>query len=235
MDNMVARLQVGRGPNSDREYILSEAETTIGRSSNNDIMLDDPEVSRRHARILRQGDMFQIVDWGSTNGTFVNSHRVSAPTSLQDSDIVELGESISLTFWQTITHVPTDPKKPVETQMNPSSKQEDIATQLDLSPPEAVIPAAPPVFEAPVPQISAMEQPPVAQQPPVPQEPAPSQKRARPRWLSCGCLFIILIFLCMATLFFLDSYQGGRLLYCGPLQPFFETALTPFGFAPPCS
>ncbi len=232
MDGVVARLQIKHGPNIDQEYTLSEAEATIGRSSNNDIMIDDPEVSRRHARILRQGIAFQIVDWGSTNGTFVNGRRVTSPTPLQDGDSVELGESVSMIFWQTDANIPPVPQKPIERQSQ-QSKQNEIETQLDLSSPENIVETPLPIFEPPKTPVKPLQQHDVSQQPAVPASSPP--KPARSRWLTCGCLFVILIFLCMATLFFLDAYQGGRLLYCGSLQPFFETILGPFGFAPLCS
>jgi hypothetical protein len=60
--------------------------------------------------------------------------------------------------------------------------------------------------------------------------------RNRRRWvLGCGCGCLLVVFLCMATLFFLDSYEQGRLLYCGPLQPLFEMLLDPLGFSPACA
>jgi hypothetical protein len=71
---------------------------------------------------------------------------------------------------------------------------------------------------------------------PGPVEAKPEKGSNRRRWMlgcSCGCL--LMVFLCTATLFFLDAYDQGRLLYCGPIQPFFELILGPFGFSPACA
>ncbi|MCS7002849.1 MAG: FHA domain-containing protein, partial [Dehalococcoidia bacterium] len=53
---------------------------TIGRDSTNDLVLENPQVSRRHARIERRGAELVVIDLGSTNGTFVNGARVSQAT-----------------------------------------------------------------------------------------------------------------------------------------------------------
>ena len=49
---------------------------TIGRSSDNDIAMKDPYVSRRHLKITRRGETYAIVDLGSRNGTFVNGKQI---------------------------------------------------------------------------------------------------------------------------------------------------------------
>jgi adenylate cyclase len=59
---------------------------TIGRGQKNDIVLEDRQVSRRHALIHRQDqDEFWLVDLGSGNGSFVNSRRVTLSTRLRDT------------------------------------------------------------------------------------------------------------------------------------------------------
>ncbi len=70
--------------------------TTIGRSPDCGVFLDDVTVSRRHAALVRHGDRWQIDDLGSLNGTFVNRRRVdSAP--LEDGDEIQIGK-YRLTF-----------------------------------------------------------------------------------------------------------------------------------------
>ena len=51
-------------------------------------------VSRRHARVLRQGELVLLEDLGSVNGTFLNTHRLApyVPESLQNGDILQLGK-----------------------------------------------------------------------------------------------------------------------------------------------
>jgi len=72
--------------------------TTIGRSPDCGVFLDDVTVSRRHAALVRREGGWQIEDLGSLNGTFVNRRRVdSAP--LEDGDELQIGK-YRLTFLQ---------------------------------------------------------------------------------------------------------------------------------------
>ena len=74
-----------------REFDLEGHTTTvIGRSSDCDIVVGDPNVSRRHAEIRRMGRGFSLVDLGSTNGTEVNGQRVTE-TSLMNGDVIGVG------------------------------------------------------------------------------------------------------------------------------------------------
>jgi pSer/pThr/pTyr-binding forkhead associated (FHA) protein len=62
----------------------------IGREAGNDLIIPDPTVSRRHARIVPEGGMLILYDEGSTNGTFVNEQRITRQP-LQPGDIVRFG------------------------------------------------------------------------------------------------------------------------------------------------
>jgi hypothetical protein len=79
------------------EHFSPEGErTTIGRSPDCDIFLDDVTVSRKHAVLLTSGGRFTIEDQGSLNGTYVNRRRIdSAP--LSDGDELQIGK-YRLTF-----------------------------------------------------------------------------------------------------------------------------------------
>jgi len=66
------------------------SEVLIGRE-NAALLLDDPEVSRRHAVIRPRGDGLEIEDLGSLNGTWVNGHRVTQTTPLAAGDSVRVG------------------------------------------------------------------------------------------------------------------------------------------------
>jgi pSer/pThr/pTyr-binding forkhead associated (FHA) protein len=63
---------------------------TIGRLPECDVILGDPNVSRRHAEIRRQGTGFVVVDLGSTNGTRVNGAGVKE-RRLVDGDEITVG------------------------------------------------------------------------------------------------------------------------------------------------
>jgi hypothetical protein len=63
---------------------------SIGRGLNNDIILEDTRVSRHHAQLRYRSRRFWIADLGSTNGTFVNSERITE-RALRNDDTISLG------------------------------------------------------------------------------------------------------------------------------------------------
>jgi hypothetical protein len=71
--------------------------TTIGRSPDCGIFLDDVTVSRRHAVLVEEDGGFVIEDQESLNGTFVNRRRIDEPARLADGDEVQIGK-YRLTF-----------------------------------------------------------------------------------------------------------------------------------------
>jgi FHA domain/zinc-ribbon domain len=66
--------------------------TTIGRSPDCDIFLDDVTVSRKHAVLVERNGDYLIEDEGSLNGTFVNRKRIDAATRLESGDEVQIGK-----------------------------------------------------------------------------------------------------------------------------------------------
>ncbi len=79
------------GGRAGEHFPLRGQRTTIGRSPDCDIFLDDVTVSRRHAVIVRAGDRFSIEDQGSLNGTFLNRRRVESAV-LDDGDELQIGK-----------------------------------------------------------------------------------------------------------------------------------------------
>jgi predicted component of type VI protein secretion system len=92
------RLVVRRGPQPNQAYELAKDVVTLGRDITNDIVINDPEVSRHHLRITRTGDGYTLEDLGSTNGTFVNGQRLSTPRALNNGDMIGLGETVTLGY-----------------------------------------------------------------------------------------------------------------------------------------
>ena len=75
------------------EHFLPQGErTTIGRSPDCDIFLDDVTVSRKHAVLLDHDGAFSIEDLGSLNGTYVNRKRIESAANLQSGDEVQIGK-----------------------------------------------------------------------------------------------------------------------------------------------
>ena len=59
-------------------HVLRARRITVGTAAGNDLQLDEPTASRHHAALERRWGQWRVVDLGSTNGTYVNSRRVSA-------------------------------------------------------------------------------------------------------------------------------------------------------------
>lgn len=95
------RMVMRSGPSTGKEYPLEKSEIFIGRDLSNDIVINDPEISRRHARLYIQGSSYVLEDLGSTNGTFVNGQRLAGPAILRPGDAVTFGERMNLVFEAT--------------------------------------------------------------------------------------------------------------------------------------
>jgi len=95
---VAAHLVIVEGNNIGKAYLLTE-QATIGRSPDATFPLDDPGVSRFHARVSRHpSGGFVLQDLDSHNGTFVNGLRLKLPRLLQFGDKIGLGSSITLMF-----------------------------------------------------------------------------------------------------------------------------------------
>ncbi len=85
------------GPQAGHHFFAEKDNVIIGRVAGNDVVINDPQVSRRHASISWDGSRWIIKDLGSTNGTFVNGVRVTGTQVLREGDVVGLGD-VLLTF-----------------------------------------------------------------------------------------------------------------------------------------
>jgi adenylate cyclase len=84
----------------------------IGRNKSFEVVLDDDVASRNHAMLQQAGDgCFYVTDLGSSNGTFVNGARISAPAILHTSDRLGIGNH-EFTFHQPPVVNPVAPDKP---------------------------------------------------------------------------------------------------------------------------
>ncbi len=93
---MKARLIVQEGPSSGLSYSLDPFQKpvcSIGRSSQCDIVLNDPRASRHHSDLRWNGRQWEVSDRGSTNGTFVNRVQIRGPYELRLGDRVTIGET----------------------------------------------------------------------------------------------------------------------------------------------
>jgi hypothetical protein len=138
---------------------------------------------------------------------------------LQDGDTIDLGETVRLRFMDLSfpAAAPADvPERPTQLYTPPAQPAPVRPAPAPRPRPAAIPPApAPPGYTLP-----------------------PAYEAQKPRrgrgWLTgCG-LILAMLLVCAGVFLVLDAYDQGRLLYCGPLNSFFELVLGPFGFAPIC-
>ncbi len=92
-----AYLTVMAGARAGEVIKLAHAETILGRGPQSTIHLDSDGVSRRHARIVRQGQELIVEDLGSTNGTWIDDQRVTF-RKLEDGDRIQVGTEVIVRF-----------------------------------------------------------------------------------------------------------------------------------------
>jgi hypothetical protein len=80
------------GGRAGEHFTPAGEQTTIGRSPDCHIFLDDVTVSRRHAVLSEHDGQFTVEDQGSLNGTFLNRHRIEAAAPLEDGDEIQIGK-----------------------------------------------------------------------------------------------------------------------------------------------
>ena len=89
-------LTVQTGSMAGQVFQLVSGSQTIGRVSGNQIVINDPTISRQHAQLTVQAEGVWIQDLGSSNGTFVNGQRITSSTWLKPGDSLQIGTSIVL-------------------------------------------------------------------------------------------------------------------------------------------
>lgn len=82
--------------NNGEQHTLKKGRTSIGRAENNDLTIDNLLLSRHHARITVEKDLFVISDLDSTTGTFVNGNKIHSHILLT-GDVITLGD-VSMIF-----------------------------------------------------------------------------------------------------------------------------------------
>ena len=90
------RLIVRDASGNDRELEIARTPFTLGRQGDNELVLFDNRISRRHARIWREGESFMVEDLGSVNGTVVNDLirlEPRQPRVLDSGDRIRMGET----------------------------------------------------------------------------------------------------------------------------------------------
>lgn len=89
---MTAQLHIRLPTETSPRTIVLTATCTIGRDADNDLVIDDPLVSRHHALVrLLGGNQYYVTDLGSSNGTFLNGRLVMVPAVIKSGDTLQIG------------------------------------------------------------------------------------------------------------------------------------------------
>ncbi|MBI2394415.1 MAG: FHA domain-containing protein, partial [Deltaproteobacteria bacterium] len=78
----------------ERREVFDKNEISIGRVQGNDLLLPKGNVSKRHARIVFRDGRFIVTDLKSTNGSYVNGHRIAQATIVREGDKIYIGDFI---------------------------------------------------------------------------------------------------------------------------------------------
>ncbi len=204
------------GPSPGKVFELNETEITVGRDIHAGIVINIPEVSRRHARFRRDAGGYILEDLGSTNGTFVNGQRLMAPTTLRSGDTIRFGEAITLMF----EGGEFDPNATLVSAAWAGRPTSQAATMIAHDP---ITPPPEPAFQA-VPPAAAFS----GQVPAGPSDFGEELYTEEPKkrtwlWAGLGCL-VVLLCGCVAGAILFDMMD----MYC---QPPFDSLLS---FLYPC-
>lgn len=184
------RLVIQNGSDAGKTFLVDQDEMSIGRERSNQVVINDVEVSRKHAVLTIKEGKCILQDHGSTNGTFVNGLRLISPMVLHGGEVIALGENTTLLFevlQEAVSSLPVEPA-PVELPV------------LEASPVET-LPYAPAENEIEVSRVESY-----AGQ--IPQAPAqPAKTRRLPVMLVIAIVGFILV-CCIAALFIIDATRS---------------------------
>lgn len=83
-----------RPADGERFEMSVDSDVIIGRSTTADVTISDRFLSRKHARLFRDGDDWLVEDLGSRNGTLVNGVKIASPTAVESGDVIGISASV---------------------------------------------------------------------------------------------------------------------------------------------
>jgi S-DNA-T family DNA segregation ATPase FtsK/SpoIIIE len=85
-------VESGAPPESTHEILVNKEEFLIGRGRDCDLQINEAEISRHHCMLRGRDEQYSLLDLGSSNGTFLNGHRLLSQATLQEGDEVRVGK-----------------------------------------------------------------------------------------------------------------------------------------------
>lgn len=149
------------GPDTDKRFPLHGTSATIGRGADQDVHLDDKGASRAHAKLVRRGHTWSLVDNDSANGVFLNDEQVT-DSALRHGDLVALGNSV-LRF-ELVGGAATPSKAPAPVPVPAPAPAPRAAPVAVAAPVPAPAPTPAPVVRPPVVPVQSRLNAPVAEQ-----------------------------------------------------------------------
>jgi predicted component of type VI protein secretion system len=135
MPSEVPILLMMEGRKPGQRFFVDQPEFIIGRDAECELVISDRQVSRRHARIVLEGDHYVLEDLGSKNGTFVNGREIAKPYFLEDGDEIQIALCCRLSFVDAESTAPVLFEEPQPgLYMDLESKRVWVAGQ-ELDPP----------------------------------------------------------------------------------------------------
>lgn len=211
---MSFQLSMRQGPRPNLVFELDQDTYSIGREAGNTIVIEDPQVSRRHAQLTRQGNSYLIEDVGSTNGTYVNGKRVTAPLLLSNGDLIGLADTVIIAVQAPLSTsedatVVSDVAYPPTPATLPASTPPQVQAQPAAGPPTSIRP----------PQIQPVYAPPQAAAVPPPVAPAADNRRIV--LIGVGCLALLLV-VCLV------GFVAWSFVDCASFSSIFRFLFPPF-------
>lgn len=130
-------LFVREGELSGQSIPVDSDEFLIGRGTNCNLMLPERQVSRHHAKIIRQQNHYIVRDLGSKNGTHVNGNQVVGSADLHDGDELQIALAVKMVFIGSEATVPLsfEPPEPAARLLLEEAKRTVVVGGRELSPP----------------------------------------------------------------------------------------------------
>lgn len=175
------------GPTPGKIIPLSIDIVNLGRDIVNEIIINDPEISRKHARFVKVSSGYQLEDLGSTNGTYVNGQKLMGPHQLVSGELIMFGENVGMVFERTSF----DPDATLVSEIDSDDSPTPPGPLPAYSPPPSMPSSRQAPYKAPI--------------------EAGSERRKPNPWLlaGVGCLVIALVVIVIGAILF-DTLN----LYC---------------------